>query len=316
MFIDIFIFPRGLRADRWFISSLEFLCEEWLLTLSSLLHFPGSRLSCLKSVTLSGALLPLTFKVNMTSVSDIILELDECKQLIVSPGTSQAVKDALITSLSSKIAGLQTLTSQLAVQLVAALEASNLPQQHYDTLNAAINTRLEDALTTSGDTKKGCLKQQVLVNICAYPTAEEWTKLLTPGTDPTDLITILVKIVGRVGVRSLHEQTCKWAIALVLHIILEQTHRWPTYHTIYDWVLKFKRNFDAVKFPWRHEMLTVFPDDPRQLPAAVYQVAYADNPPVTKAFSITYLGDHISLRSNSALLERERQAGVGGHPYM
>ena len=63
-------------------------------------------------------------------------------------------------------------------------------------------------------------------------------------------------------------------------------------------------------------MLTIFPNDPRQLPAAVYQVAYADGPPVTKPFSLTYLGDHIPLRSNSALLERERQAGVGGHPYM
>ena len=123
-------------------------------------------------------------------------------------------------------------------------------------------------------------------------------------------MSVIASRYARLGIRSLNEQTVKYSIMLVLHMIKLKTAKWPEYETIWKWVKDFKREFSAnSRMPWPHAVLRTYPIDPAGLPQDICDAAYSeDDPPVSCTLrGFDALSKHIPLRENNAFLVRERQ---------
>ena len=172
----------------------------------------------------------------------------------------------------------------------------------------ALNTRLASCLSLERKPLTRTV-QQLLTNVRVYLTQGDWNMVLKPSVIPESIIACISARFAKLGVRSLHEQTVKWPIAVVLWRY-QQMHGMPRYSKIYDWVQSFKNCFEAYKTPWGHSVIVTYPNEPAGLPDEVYTEAYpdAEDPPVSFEIpNFKALGQHVPLRSNSALLLRERQ---------
>ena len=98
---------------------------------------------------------------------------------------------------------------------------------------------------------------------------------------------------------------------IIVWIIWKRTGKLPRYHQIFGWVLDFKKIHDQHKTPFTLGYIKTYPATPTQLPVAIFNHAYPEGDvPVLKEISpldgFAALADHIPLRSNSALLTREK----------
>ena len=254
----------------------------------------------------------------MSTVGDILAELADAQTLLGNDAMRSEVKSSLVDSIIAKIKSLKSFDSSAAVKLVNALAASTFDHAYKTQLQTGIDDRLVQGFASS--TKKNAVEQQCLTNPLSYLTGQDWVdidKHAAESLDVDKMMGVIAQRYGKLGIRSLHEQSVKWAVAVPLAKVVSLTNQWPRYHKIYGWVQTFKRDFECVKTPYPHVQIVKFPSTPRELPQSVFDFAYSDGTPITKEIdNFMQLGNHIPLRSNSLLLQREVHNASWGQSAM
>ena len=249
------------------------------------------------------------------SVSDIIIEMSDTEALLNSAAIGVDVKSNLVAALASKVKNLAVASAGAIVPLAQALDASTMQEDLKQVLKKAIEARITSGLQAAPAAHGHAGKQQLLHNWNAYMTAGDWAALTAPGTNALAMVATMVNRGLLLGLRNLHEQTVRGAVALVLHHHLAQTGgQFPRHSEIHSWVLRFKQALDAAKTPYQHAHLLRYPNEPSQLPGHMFNTAYADvmEPPVPKVIpGLEDLAAHVPLRKNSSLLQKEQQRFVG-----
>ena len=250
----------------------------------------------------------------MASVTSIISEMADV-QALLNKSISDTSKEGMIANLKAKIEALPIFDNAAALRLTSAVDAAMMPKTFTTSLMASIDLRLAKGLLVGKGKSSQAMVPQELTYILNFLTAMDWVQLEEPQASPSKMMEVVGQRLSKLGIRSLHEQTVKAAVAVVLWLVRHNTHNWPRYSLIYQWLCEFKRNFQVMKTPWELQMIVKFPMEPRGLPDDIFAHCYiGDDQPIRKELlGFQQLSDHIPLRSNSALLLREQHAnGFGG----
>ena len=199
-----------------------------------------------------------------TRVNDIFVELADVQQLIATPVGDQ-VKEGMVRGVCGKIGNLGTLGARDAVQLYKLVRT--FPDATKAAFEAAVDARL--ALDLDFEDVPEPKTQQLLTTPLAYCTDDDWLAINDPSATPPKIISVLVARIASLGIRSLHEQTVKFAVMIVLHKVKQNTGAWPPASVVFSWVNEFKSSFKWLKTPWEHETIKKYPMDPSSLPAHI-----------------------------------------------
>ncbi len=113
-----------------------------------------------------------------------------------------------------------------------------MPTQYRQVIRGAIGELLSSGFAT----RKQAVDPQLLAHILSYLAAKDWMTIES-ATRPNQIMMVCGERIQRLGIKSLHEQTAKWIVAIVLHYVKKATRAWPRYHMIYQWVHDFKTRF-------------------------------------------------------------------------
>ena len=115
--------------------------------------------------------------------------------------------------------------ASVAIQRCNAIGGTRIADDHKRRIQEAIDVRLSTGLTNP--TRK--VDQQLLTEIANYLTQKDWTSMTNPGCTPSGILQTIAQRLRRLGVRSLHEQIVKWAVAPTVVLVQERTKVRPTY---------------------------------------------------------------------------------------
>ena len=194
---------------------------------------------------------------------------------------------------------------------------SNMPESLGAQLRVALDEKLvSDMLKPDATEKHNCYGIQKMVWFHNYLTSAQWDTL--NSTEPSSWIAkvdTLVHLLRSLKCDFLHEQSVKWAVALLVAIGAEKAQSLPAYKTIFQMVCDFKDAFRAHP-PTKATVkgLREYPEFPSALPREIFELVYsADQPAVTKEVPrLSQIAlNHIPLRKTSKLLEEGNKADAG-----
>ena len=226
---------------------------------------------------------------------------------IADENTTQVVLASLATSMSNKILQLGSLDHDQANVLQTALQTSSYTQHGKEEIIHAIDSRLMMAEPHRG-TAKPKVQCQVLIFPCSYLTAADWDGLLSPRKEVKQKTQIIIDRFLKLGLTNPHEQTYKWALAILAIVGFEI---FPKYNAIFIHLQDMKELMDSAAMTaprWPFTSITHYPRSPHDLPSQVFKHAYADSdPPITQHLErLQQVAlHHIPLRKNSKLLVNE-----------
>lgn len=183
----------------------------------------------------------------MASVNDVILEMVNVEELLRS-AMDEVVKENMVDSLATKINSLAMFDVRDALELIRALETASMSDDVKAKLQAAIDARLSHGLHAVAGGKSKTATQK-LNNTLNFLTQGDWNVILQPSATPHQIMAIIAARLSKLGIRSLHEQTVKWPVVVVLYCIQRSTGHFPKYKVLRDYVEDFKKEFEAFKTP-------------------------------------------------------------------
>ena len=240
----------------------------------------------------------------MATVSDILTELIDISGLLAH-NLQPATKDNLVKGLSSKITSIQVMDPTIARTILESVQASALGGSYKDILSSAVEQRLSSGF------EKTSVKQskdpQLMTNVCAFLTISDWQTIDGPRSAPGAIMSVICARLSALNIQSLHEQTVKASVTIIISIMKTRSQVWPSYHMIHDWVNGFKKEFQLHKRASDLPCVLKFPQDPSGIPQALYTAAYTEeDPPVVRSIPMfKAMSEMVPLRGNSALLQRE-----------
>ena len=242
------------------------------------------------------------------TVSHILSEMADVQTLIGNARMSEDVKANCVAQLASKIRSMPQCSTSDAVHLCQAISSLTMPDAFSTALQTAVDARLSSAVAAAPAMPKEQLKPQLLLSICEYLSEADWILIDNGTCSPMQIMQVIANRLSRLGVRSLHEQTVKWSVALVVWIMRKRSNELPSYGSIFEYVCTFKELYKQHKGPYPHRMLLNFPMTPDGLPDEVRNHAYdAEDGPISRSLPhFQSLGEQVPLRQNSALLARDR----------
>ena len=110
----------------------------------------------------------------MSSVADITAELANAQIYLNDPRGSDVTKQGIVDGLLEKIKNLAGLTTGAAVQLVSALQTSQLAEHYKAAIHKAVDDRLQGSFMASKDPEK---RQQLLLSMTTYLTPGDYLGL-------------------------------------------------------------------------------------------------------------------------------------------
>ena len=248
------------------------------------------------------------------TADDLKRELRDLHEMVQSRtddlNYSSCLDVCLIQGLVAKVSQLATLLTTDATDLFKLIKALGVPETVKAQLKEAIEIKL-------AGTSQGVLisaKPQYLEDINNYFTEAEWSLLENSTSSYQSKLQVVVDRLVSLQLVSLHEQTVKYAVALLLAVHFGQN--WPSYQSVYTMVNDFKKCFGASVKNGLCKLVR-YPVQPSMLARDMYETAYPnpDQPPVCKAIErlkmIATL--HIPLRSTSSLLKNS-SASQPSHP--
>eukprot|EP00435_Cladocopium_sp_Y103_P010399 s531_g2.t1 len=252
----------------------------------------------------------------MWSVGDICKEIQDVSKLIEGKDTNDSFGQALVKGVCAKIKGLADLPPGDALQLKEA--ARFLPDAHLK----SIVDQLEQRLTYGvGDVKQALvLKPQTLLHIYNYMTQDDWVELDNPSTSWARKQTVVALRLKKLGVASMHEQTCKSCMALLacsLTVVPEEK-------MMYDMLQEFKATFASTMCTTKCSNIVKYPEHPKELCQEVFQAAYGSDQPCPKVIDkFNLVAKKVVLRSTSkhirhtpAKVEQAQSASAGSASTM
>ena len=187
--------------------------------------------------------------------------------------------------------------------LYDAIQECKLHDAHKKVLREALDAKL--TLPTTVDESNVVLKPQVLTAINNYLTNTEWQILVGPNSSLGKKASAIVKRLRLVGVKSLHEQTAKYAVALMLTTLSNL----PNYSVIHQMLQEFKQVFHRDLTKMQVPFVRNYPHTVEELPEAISKAAYSpEDPPAPRELEnlVVIAENHIPLRGTSKLLKKEK----------
>ena len=210
----------------------------------------------------------------------------------------------MIKGLARKIRMMAILTTADAASLYAALKECNnvMGSGNGNILHEAIDSKVSDACSNQPSITTTAKKPQLLVTPHNYLTAGDW-KVMEAG-DLEERKWMLIKRLQALGVSSLHEQTVKWSVGLLVWSIYKQTNSYPAFKDIFAMVQNFKVAFDANKKKLAVLGLASYPPHPDGLPKDLFDQAYVDEdkPESREVLGLEDVASQVPLRLTSKLL--------------
>lgn len=241
------------------------------------------------------------------TASDLLRELEEVEGLLKSrsanaTGGYGAMSASLARGVSSKIAHMTSLDKADAILIFDRLAGSSLPSDFKASIQEAV-----DKLLIGASCSATSVKPQWLLDINNYFTRTEWDRLESKDLSYQSKVQVVVDRLVSLQVQSMHEQSVKYAVALLLTSHFTDA-AWPTPQSIHTMLVDFKRCFQAAE---KHGVsrLLKYPSCPNELPADLFARAYPDksDPPITKTLERMRLvaEQYIPLRSTSRMLKTD-----------
>jgi hypothetical protein len=213
---------------------------------------------------------------------------------------------SFVTSLITQINQLTSLSPLDASILEAALKDSAYGADGDNKLRAAIDARVRSTATGKAP-KGGCLTQS-LKFWWKYATQGDWDHIKDPTKSWNSKMTRIVERGNSVGCTMPDEQSIKWMLAMLLLACYTEQ---PKPKVIHKKLIDLKECIASERKPWSLEQVVDFPNDPSDLPDAVYNAAYADEPPISIDISgINMIACAIPLRKNNKRLAGEPSTAV------
>lgn len=239
----------------------------------------------------------------MWAVSDIVLELQSSGRLLAGKDACDPFAAALVQGLCAKIKGLEGFNAMHAVDIKTAAETA-LPMVFQTSVGKAIE---ESLLATPTCEKPSIAKPQTLVEIQNYLTHNDWLVLEDINSSLIKKQNTLALRLRQLGVVSLHEQTCKAAVSIILHTLSSL----PDYDVIHSMVMDFKGAFAASGGACKSGIyINKYPVNPSDLPVQLFKGAYGAEVPQPKVLEkLQVLKQHIPLRQTSKLLGKNKVVG-------
>ena len=213
-------------------------------------------------------------------------------------GLCSAQEKSMVESLAHKVRSSLRCTLQEAQQIYAAVADSGLDSSLRDILRNSIDKAMSSR--TVAMPQQG-FKPQKLQHLQNYLVQEEWNILQSHETSWIAKCNCICKRWRLLGIRSLHEQTCKNACALLLC----QLSKAPDSTVCKQMLDDLKSTFHSLPAsafldrPYVQE----FPEHPSSLPDELFKAAYESRSPVAKQFeSMQALSRLIPLRKTNKFL--------------
>lgn len=187
-------------------------------------------------------------------------------------------------------------------QLMDALKDKPYGDVHTPRLCEHIDAKMQSCHRAPATGANSNVKQ-LLKHWWHYVTAKDWAVLVDPKQSWNLKMTTLVERGISVGCVDPDEQSLKWLLATLL---LAHYPEIPTYQQIYNKLQDLKQSYAAERKSVPHEQLATFPEDPKELPASIFNAAYpdeADKPLKLVIQGINTVAENIPLRKNSKLLK-------------
>ncbi len=249
----------------------------------------------------------------MSTVAELAKELSDMSDFLTArsrlPGddeTKERVSNNMVLNFNKKVYGLKSFGPPDALALCNALQSTSLSQAHRESVQAAIDSRLDGTASAMASAKAPAHTPQKLTSqITNFLTEADWEKLHSDRTSLAGKIQVLVDRLQRLGLRYAHEQTVKWAVAILVVLMWQASGSFPEYSAILGMVHDFKATMDACRKPFPHGHLLAYPSHPKDLPEAFYAHAYdkGDQPVSVEIERLANTAEsHIPLRSSSSLL--------------
>ena len=184
-------------------------------------------------------------------------------------------ENALVPGLCARIKALQGFNAMHAVEIKSAAETS-FPI----TFQASIGKAVEESLlATPASEKPSIAKPQTLLEIQNYLTRNDWLVIEDINSSLIQKQNTLAYRLRQLGVVSLHEQTCKAAVAVILNTLSSL----PAYDVIHSMVMDFKGAFAASGGACKSGIhINKYPVNPSGLPPQVFKDAYGSEVPQPK----------------------------------
>ena len=200
---------------------------------------------------------------------------------------------------------LQGFNATHAVEIKSAAETA-FPIVFQASIGKAIE---ESLLATPASDKPSIAKPQTLVEIQNCLTKNDWLVIEDIKSRLIQKQNTLAYRLRQLGVVSLHEPTCKAAVAVILNTLSSL----PGYDVIHSMVMDFKGAFAASGGACKSGIyINKYPVNPSDLPPQVFKDAYGSEVPQPKVLEkLSVLKQHIPLRQTSKLLAKNKgQSGT------
>ncbi len=242
------------------------------------------------------------------TLDDVLQEVrDIAKVLQARDDVSEEVKHGLIEGVIVKVQKLRLSPTAL---LEFSVPVGNLPSDLRAKLQKALDKKVVgDSLASEASSGSDTMKPQKLTSIHCYLKQSQWDILQSSEVSYIRKVQTLVEFLKSLSITSLHEQTVKWSIALLIALRCAGGNSLPTYSVIFEMIRDFKAAFSSTDTPMNLPRgLVTYPDNPTDLPKALYDSVYTNDPPVKKDLErLSQIANfHVPLRTTSKLLVNER----------
>lgn len=251
----------------------------------------------------------------MSSAGELVKELNDLAAFLKArasvPGDNQAkekVSSNMIQAFAKKISNISAFTAQHALSLTTAVLSTELHDSHRELIQRAIDARLDGSVCNAPAQRQAAHTPQKLTSqLTNYLTAGDWASINSERMSLSGKTQVIVDRFQRLGLRYAHEQTVKWAVAILAMEVCKSSGSYPPYSNVLSMVHDFKATMESCRKPYPHGHITEYPTQPSALPPAVLTSAYDENdPPVEVAIDClaNTAENHVPLRSSSALLKK------------
>lgn len=245
----------------------------------------------------------------MWTADDVKSEMLNISQLLAARRSATGDSDlegetqqerSMVQGCAQRIKLLASISLLEGKMLYEAIQECDLKDDLKKLLRSALDNKL--AAGTNAYDDNVVLKPQLLTSIGNYMTKNDWKILNNPSSTYLAKTNTIVRRLKLCGVRSLHEQTAKYGVALLLTTLSQL----PAYKVIHQMLVEFKQTFHRDLTKVQVPFLRTYPENVEDLPAAITAVAYTEEDPVEPKHLenlVIIAENHVPLRQTSKLIK-------------
>lgn len=182
----------------------------------------------------------------MWTADDVKSEMVNISQLLAARRSATGDEDldgekqqekSMVQGCAQRIKLLASISLLEGKMLYEAIQECDLNNDLKKLLRSALDSKL--AAGTNAYDDNVVLKPQMLTSISNYMTKNDWKILNNPCSTYVAKTNAIVRRLKLCGVRSLHEQTAKYGVALLLTTLTQL----PSYKVIHQMLVEFKQTF-------------------------------------------------------------------------